>query len=321
MKKIDISVFDEPKRLNNTDKLVVESSSYSIVCKAVSFYHKKGNSSSSRITINIEDYSNIILPANVDITKYEISTDNIPFYKVRSIYPLESNRQLLVELEYEKNAFEIICSSIDYFVYSHCYIKPVFVSPLLGEQCKDKFYSTSYPFPKNSRDHRKVYPIASPPKIKRVSILRNKNEIPFFEGIINHIVEEERFHNRFNDSVIYDNMMDYKLCIDDKELCIWGLIYKTINLGETWKKGPTGNYILGHPGIFFCKAFPTRYSFNLFLKLLDEEYSGQNEEVPKFLKLSYFKSDYYYKKVKCPLMIKDFIDKYDFSSFVIGYSY
>ncbi len=35
MKKIDISVFDEPKRLNNTDKLVVESSSYSIVCKAV----------------------------------------------------------------------------------------------------------------------------------------------------------------------------------------------------------------------------------------------------------------------------------------------
>ena len=59
MKKIDISVFDEPKRLNNTDKLVVESSSYSIVCKAVSFYHKKGNSSSSRITINIEDYSNI----------------------------------------------------------------------------------------------------------------------------------------------------------------------------------------------------------------------------------------------------------------------
>ena len=322
MKAVDYSIYDEPKRLNNTEKLVVEMQSYSLICKAVSFSHthKKSSSGSLGIIINLEDYSDNILPANIDIAKYEIITDNIPFYKVRSIYPLESNRQLLVELEHEKKSFEIICSSIDFFVYSHCYIKPVFVSPLLEDQIEDKFHWNLYPIPNRSRDYRKVYPIDSAPKIIRVSILRNRNEIPFFESRINHIKEVQHFC-QFDNSVTYEDMMDNKLSINDKELCIWGEEYKKIYIGEVWKKGPTGEYIYGYPGVFFFKAFPTRYSFNKFLKLLDEEYSGQNEEVPKLLKSHNSKSDHYYKKIKCPLMINDFIEKYDFSSLLIGYSY
>ena len=316
MKAIDSSVFDEPKRLNNTDKLVVEFSSlksYSLVCKAVSFCHKKSNSSHSEITVNIEDNSDIILSANTDITKYELLKDNIPFNKVRSIYPLESNRQLLVELEYEKKTFEIICSSIDFFVYSHCYTKPVFVSPLLEGQLEDKFYSTLYPIPNRSRDYREVYPIHSEPKIKRVSILRNKNEIPFFEKIINHLIEEKRYNNHYDYNIIYDDMKDNILSISDKELCIWGQRYKDIYLGELWKKGRTGEEIYGNCSIFFCKAFPTRYSFNKFLQILDEEYCGQNEEVSRIFKSPYFETDYYTMKINCPLMIKEFVEKYDFS--------
>lgn len=305
------------------DGIVVEFRQYDMVCTEIIFKEVLVHTipPSRGLSLSLSKDAKILLPAN-QIANTVNSIGNIllcdiPLSYVTYIAPMESNKKLLIELEYKEIIYEIICSSIEYkkdnLGYSYYYNEPILNSPLLDESCKDLLFSweVSFRWDQNSSMVYNWYPLFNKSIIRKISILREDNVTPFLQK-----KEEEEMHSYcwneiFDYSILSRKAKELLINVEDDEKCLWGIVSSDDCIGETWKKGPTGDYIYEYSRIFYYKAFPTKYSMNMFLQLLchDKDINGN----------CYDESVYCIKDMNCELSVEEFFEEYDFS--YIGGSY
>lgn len=290
-----------------SDKIIVEYDNYSVLCDEV-YFNRKDNISPIDISYRGAE---LIMPIDSSVSKVSLEkVEQHLFHEIKSISPVDSKRQLLIEGE----SITFFASSMDKPAddYSVCYLDPVFESPLLekidlnwstiGMRSYDRVsWSTILKIQKDS-----VFP-------RKISLLRINNVVSFFDDF-----EMVQWNGSYcslencNEKLLNGELKELSLKVNETNMCIWGSVSSSERVGEIWKKGHTGDYIYESHIIFFYKAFPTVYTFKSFVELLNTKYNGTDSQEEGYIKRMY-NYDYYIKTINCQLPLKEFLDEYGFS--------